>query len=207
MKQNNTENSLVHDFKTLLDRTKGKSIQVTEILQALHGRGYALMLIIIALPFCLPVQIPGFSTPFGLILAFLGLRIAFGHRAWIPGFLLSKTISHEILEKIAAWTIKVTDKLRFLIRTRMVWIVRTPSLHILHGITIAVLAILLALPLPIPLTNILSALPIVLFGLGMLEDDGLMIIIAYILSFICFAFFILLFLLGQSGITYLMDKI
>ena len=38
----------------------------------------------------------------------------------------------------------------------------------------------------------------------MLEDDGLMIIIAYVLSALCFALFIGLFLFGKAGIALLL---
>jgi hypothetical protein len=56
-------------------------------------------MLLFSLPFCQPIQIPGFSTPFGILLAFIGLRIAFGHRVWFPKKLLEKKISYRVLKK------------------------------------------------------------------------------------------------------------
>jgi len=191
-------NSLVVALNRLLNEAKGKSVTVKTILGVLAGRGQAVLLVVFSLPFCLPIQIPGFSTPFGILLAFIGLRIAFGRRAWLPKKLLSYSVSYHTLEKASALTIKLTQKLRFLTSTRLTWIVLARPLHIAHGITIFLLSLLLALPLPIPFSNLLVALPLVAFGLGLLEDDGLLVIVAYILVSLTILFFSSLFLFGSS---------
>lgn len=196
-------NILIEQLEKLLTQAKPDGISVETMLKTLEDKGHAAVLIILSLPFCLPIQIPGASTIFGLLIAFVGLRISFGHRSWLPKTLLEKTISYSALKKINFYTTKVIEKLRFFISTRWVWFIHQPALHIAHGITIALLAGLLALPLPIPLTNIVVALPILAFGLAMLEDDGLLIIIAYVLSFLAFTLFFILFLYGKEGLIYL----
>ena len=200
-------NSLAERLNYLLNQAQEQDISIKTIIDTLAGRGQAVLLILFSLPFCQPIQIPGFSTPFGIVLLFIGLRIAFRHRAWLPKGLLEKKISYRIFKKIASITIKITEKLRFLISTRWIWLVHNPSLHIAHGLTIAMLAILLALPLPIPLTNLLAAYPISAFGLAILEDDGLMIVIAYLLALLCFAVFITLVWFSKEGVSLLFNHL
>lgn len=197
LKMKTRKNSLAERLQYLLDDTKGQDPTFRVIIEHLAKRGLAAVLVLLVLPFCLPIQIPGLSTIFGIILMFIGLRIAFGHRTWIPDMLLDKKISRHTLKKIASVAIKITDKMRFLTSTRLVFIVQNPILHIFHGLAIMILSFLLALPLPIPFTNLFASLPILAFGLGLLEDDGFMIIVAYIFFFICMAVFSSLIFFGN----------
>lgn len=191
------QNSLADRLTDLLSQANGQSVSVKHIIETLAGRGQAALLILIVLPFCQPIQIPGLSTLFGIILLFIGLRIAFGHRTWIPKPLLEKMIPFDTLQRIAGIAIKITDKLRFFTSTRLVGLVWPLPFRIFHGIAIAILAFLLALPLPIPFTNLLTAYPILAFGLGLLDDDGAMIIVAYLLFFVCMAGFASLIFFGN----------
>lgn len=200
-------NTLKTELESLLKYAEKESISLGTIIKFLAGRGHAILLILFSLPLSLPMQIPGFSTPFGLIIAFLGLRIAFGHRIWIPKTVLEKKISYSVLEKIAQFIISISEKMSFLFGARMTWLVKTPTLQICHGLVIFLLGILLALPLPIPLTNLLAAIPALAFGIAFLEDDGVMIIVAYTLSTICFIAFASLIWFGAEGINMLFHKL
>jgi len=182
-------NYLAELLNKLLKDEQDENVSVRVIINALAGRGQAALLILLVLPFCQPIMLPGFSSIFGIISIFIGLRIAFGHRTWVPEKLLEKKIPFSTLKKIAAVAITITDKLRFFTSTRLVYLVNNPILHIFHGLSIALLAFLLALPIPLPFTNLFTAYPILLFGLALLEDDGVMIILAYILFFLCLAAF------------------
>lgn len=190
--------SLKDRLKHLMAQCEQRPVAVRVIVDTLEGRGQAVLLVLLALPFCQPIQIPGFSTPFGIVLIFIGLRIAFGHRTWIPQTLLNHEISYETLEKIAWLAINITDKLSFLTSARWTYLVNNPILRTAHGVSIALMASFLALPLPIPFTNLLTAYPIFFFGLALLEDDGLMIFIAYLLFYICLGVFALLLFFGKE---------
>lgn len=196
------KNILAEELISLLKDAE-KNIDLKTILHKLPGRGHALLLIILSLPFCQPIQIPGFSTPFGLVIAFVGLRIAFGHKMWIPRLLLEAKVSIQLMRKIAYVAIKITNKLSFFTRTRLTFFLNNKYLHIFNGILISTLGLILALPLPIPFTNVFTAMPLLLYGLAMLEDDGLLLIIAYFLTGICCTFFFLLLLLGKEGLDFL----
>ena len=45
---------------------------VDELQAALKGRGVAMLLLLLALPFCL-VPVPGLSTPFGIAVLLIGI--------------------------------------------------------------------------------------------------------------------------------------
>lgn len=196
--------TLKEGLNNLLKTANGNSIKVETILDTLSGKGQAMLLIICALPFSQPLQIPGTAIPFGIILAFIGLRIAFGKRAWLPRTLLDKEVTYPTLEKTVTLALKANSKLQYFSKKRLPIFVETPNIYILHGIVIFILAIILTIPIPIPLTNLLAAIPIVFFGLGILEDDGLMIVIAYIFTLICLSAFFALIWFGKQGLTHIL---
>lgn len=194
-------NSLKEQLNLLVNTSQSENLSIGKILEILGDKGQALLIILFSLPFCQPIQIPGFSTPFGLVLFFIGLKIAFQRPLWLPKTLMQKKIPQKILKKMTTIAIKITEKLQFLISTRCVFLVKNPYLHRIHGLTIAFLAVLLALPLPIPFTNLLAAYPLLFFGLAIIEDDGCMILMSYGLSFVCFIFFLTLLFFGKEALT------
>lgn len=185
--------TLARNLAILLEKSqKSPSLTITEILKILSGKGRSLILIFLSLPFCQPIQIPGFSTPFGIVIAFIGLRIAFGKHLWLPKRLLLKTISSTTIQKIAQKFLHMIQKFRKFIRPRLIWLCKHRALQIPNGLLLFLLGIFLALPLPIPLTNFAAGLSIFLVSLGLLEDDGFFVLIGYLASLLTLMFFILI---------------
>lgn len=191
--------NILSAMQHLLELAKNRtSFKVREIFEILAGKGYPVLLIIFSLPFCLPVQIPGFSTPFGIMLAFLGLRMAFAQAPWWPQWILKKELKSQSVETMANKTIQTIQFLKKVIHPRLSILATHPLAIRLHGLLICLLAILLSLPLPIPFSNMLAASPIFLIGLGLLEEDGLMIIIGDSIALLCFFAFFGLYLLTKA---------
>lgn len=195
-------NLLAETLNKFIDENKESEIPISQLIEKLAGKGQALIVMLFSLPFCLPIQIPGLSTPFGILLIFVGIRISFGHSIWLPNFLIQKKIPQATFKKIAEMIIKVTNKLKFLIWTRLVWLVKNPVLHMLHGITIAFLSFFLALPIPVPFTNLLVAFPLFFFGLALLEDDGLLILFAYFLTILGSIGLFAIFWFGKASLAH-----
>lgn len=199
MKKNENNRTIEDDI--LILQEKGKTlprISIGEILQTLSGRGPPLFVIFLSLPFCQPIQIPGFSAPFGFVIAFIGLEMAFGKYAWLPERILKTTITANALQRITENFLWLLKKMDYWIYPRLGWLCNYPAQKVVNGLLIFVLAILMALPLPMPFSNLIAAWPMVFLGLGLLEDDGLFILIGYLLSMVTFVFFITLFLLVKS---------
>lgn len=189
--------TLEQALQELKKEINGK-VKFGEIVRLLKWRGFPLFLILFSLPFCLPIQIPGTSTPFGIALAFMGLRVAFGKKLWWPKSWLERDVPHETLNKIIDIALKYNSKVHRFIYPRLTFLTENSILHRFHGVLAFMLACLLSLPIPIPFTNMMSAFPLLILGLGLLEDDGLLVIIAYLWAFLTFGFFIGLFLAGKQ---------
>lgn len=190
MGKNKELGSLEKGILLLRREAKNKSISIEKILHLLSGKGRALIVIFLALPFCQPIQIPGFSIPFGIVIAFFGIRMAFGKHVWLPKMVLSKKITPASLQKITKKSLLLVKKMKRVVHPRLNGICRGPYMQMINGLAIFILGIFLALPLPIPLTNLASAWSIFLIALGVLEDDGLLVLAGYLISLLTLSFFV-----------------
>lgn len=158
----------------------GAPLTLNGVFAKTHGQGIYLVIILCCLPFVAPVSIPGFSNVLGPILALIGIRLALGRPPLLPRLLGDRPLP-ESFERVLNGSVKV---LRFLERwvrpRRTIWMCWRAA-RFANGLLLALMAALLALPLPplIPFTNTLPAYAILLLALSMMEDDGWLIWLAY----------------------------
>jgi hypothetical protein len=176
-------------------------LTIDELMHALEGKGHAAIIAVLALPFAQPIQVPGLSMPFGIVLFYSGLRIAFAQKPWLPGWLRMKKIPPATAMALLEGLRKVAKLAEKILHPRWTYFCRAPFPHRMHGILIAFLSILLALPLPIPMSNMLAAIPIVLIALALLEDDGLYLAAGYLAAIPCAVFFTVLFVFGPVAVA------
>lgn len=174
----------------LLQKKSHPSISIGEILNILSEKGQSLIILFFSLPFCQPFQIPGLSTPFGLAIAFIGLKIAFGKYAWLPQRILAKSISSDILQKITEKILWILKYMKGWTYPRFTWLCYFPAFQFINGLLIFILGLLLALPLPTPFSNLIAAWSIMFIGFGLLKDDGVFILIGYFVSLVAFGYFL-----------------
>lgn len=191
----------MESLQLILEMTKeAEEIQFRQIFVALADKQYGALLIVLSLPFCFPIQIPGFSTPFGLMLAFLGMRMALNKKPWWPKWVLDKKVKSVSLVKLVTKTMSVVRYIQKFIHPRLSMLTQNPLFHRFNGILVAILAGILALPLPIPFTNIFSAFPILFIGIGLLEEDGMFVLAGYTIGLAYLSVFIVLFVFGINHI-------
>lgn len=188
---NENDNLTIEEEIALLQK-RGESTSLTlgEIFQILSDKGQSLIVLFLSLPFCQPIQIPGFSTPFGIAIAFIGLKMAVGKYAFLPKSILERPISPQTLKTITEKFLWLLQKMNRWIHPRLTWLCNSPTMQVVNGIIISLLGILLALPLPVPFSNLMAAWSILFIGLGLLKDDGVFILIGYTTSLLTLGFFI-----------------
>jgi hypothetical protein len=187
-------------LQALADSRPAGGFVIRDLFRSLAGRGHAALVIVLSLPFCLPVPFFGLSTVFGGLLAFFGLRIAFGRRPWLPRWIMGKPVHAETLVRLADRMGHLEKRMHGILRPRHTHLCRNRWWHVSHGLTITTMALLLALPLPIPFSNLVAALPILILGLGLLEDDGLFVVLGYVVAWVGLAVFVALVWFSGLGL-------
>lgn len=193
------------DLNDLLAEAAGRSLTIGELEAILQGRGFALFILLFSLPFCAPIAIPMLSIPFGVVIMFLGLRIALGRKPSLPAFILSKRIDYSVLERIIRVGLKLCKWMEKIAKPRMHFLQRWPGMINLIGLGIASGGVQLLLPLPplIPLSNTLPALSVVLLTAGLIERDGVFVVCGYVLNITAWIYFAVMFVLLGDGVRHL----
>jgi hypothetical protein len=184
------------ELAALQARLTGESIQLRTILDALQGRAFELLMIVLVLPFAVPVSVPGMSTPFGIAIAIVAAQLALARLPWLPRRVLEARIPAGFLGKVLAATKGVVAFLERFLRARWPAATRSRTMIALHFGGVIVAALLLAIPLPIPLTNVIPGWAILLLALGLMERDGLFIAAGHLTVVISLVYFALL---GESA--------
>jgi len=198
---------LSEDLEKLLIEAAGRSLTIGELEETLKGRGFALFLMILALPFATPIAVPGLSVPFGIVIIILGTRILFGMKPSLPGFILRRQVPYHFLEKIVGFGLKLCRKMEKIVRPRMHFLQRWPGMINLIGLAITSGGFLLSLPLPplIPFSNMIPAVSVILLTAGLMERDGLLVLFGHLLNVAGWIYFIIMFRLAGHGMTKLWE--
>ena len=174
-----------------------------ELEEILQGRGFGMFLLLLALPFTFPIAIPGLSIPFGIVIMIVGLRIALGRKPSLPGFILRRQVKYALLEKIIGVGLKLSTRLEKVVKPRMHFLQKWPGMINLIGLGIASGGLLLSLPLPplIPFSNTIPALAVLFLTAGMIERDGLLVLIGHFVNLMAWAYFAFMFAAAGHGIN------
>ncbi len=169
-------------------------ISVSDLLDALGDRALAALMFVFAVPNVLPVP-PGTSAVLGAPLIFLAAQLAFGLRPWLPAIIASRSMARAdfgaLVRRVGPWLARAER----LLRPRAIRLA-LPPMEFVIGLVCLLLAIVLALP--IPLGNMLPALAISLLALGLLERDGLWVLAGFAATLVS--------ALLVSGVVYAMVK-
>lgn len=159
----------------VIDSSDG--LTIGEMLDATAAAGFGFVVALLALT---AIPFVGLSTPFGAAIAFIGMQMAIGRaRPWLPKRVRRVRLSVPAIDKIGRWLSKATRWMTHLVRARLPRLCRGGGLG-LAGLGIFVQGLGLALPLPIPGSNLIFLVPILIYAIGLLEDDGLLVLIGHV---------------------------
>lgn len=179
------DHGLKADLDRLLEHAGGGPITLSEMITVMGDRAHAAVILIVASPF-LVIPIPGFSTVIGLLLMLFSIAIAFNAKPWLPGFLANRQLSNQTLTMLVHGADRVLGKAERWFHPRMGFMLHG-GMRFWMGLTMFLLCVALALPIPIPGNNVPPAIGIVMLALGMLERDGLMVLLAHIYNLLLWA--------------------
>jgi hypothetical protein len=163
--------------------TNGAKVSVGEILETIGKRSFGPLLLLAGVLGMTPVSaVPTAPSVIALITILISIQLLFGRDSiWIPRFLQKLSVKAERVRK----TVKVAQKpARFvdkLVRPRLEALTRPMADRL-----VALVCVLVALAVPplelLPLAAFIPSLAIATFGLGLIARDGLVVLIAFVIS-------------------------
>jgi hypothetical protein len=194
---------LSEELLLLQERAKTEQIAVRTVIVTLGARAYSLLLILLALPFITPIPLPGLSTPFGLAIALISLRLTLGQRPWLAKGIQRRVLPPKFFDQLVKFAGKIIAGFEKLLRPRLAVLTDYGWLRQIHAGLMMISGLALLLPLPIPFTNSFPAWVVLLMAGGLLERDGVFVAAAYAM----FAAGVLYVLLLGEAAARLMERI
>jgi hypothetical protein len=150
------------------------TITVSALVQAGGERAFPLLLILLNLPnvvFAPPV-LAGIAA---LPTAMFGAQMMLGRpRLWLPQGVLARSVAASALNRLLARTGPWLDRLEALGRPRLSWAAGDAARRVLGLFAIVAAVIVL---LPVPGTNVLPALALIVMAIAMLRRDGALFLV------------------------------
>ncbi|MGB4191048.1 MAG: exopolysaccharide biosynthesis protein [Rickettsiales bacterium] len=168
-------------FNELVNKAKAKKdISFGEINEHLSERGFAILMILFAIPVMVPI--PGLSTVLGLPLIVFAMQMAMGmEKPFLPKWLSQKKISSAHLIYSIEKSNKYFIKIEKFLHPRLSYFNSSSGEKII-GIISLICSITISLP--IWGGNALPSLGILIMSFGLLGKDGVAVIIGIIVSII-----------------------
>lgn len=159
-------------LQRLVAGTTGERASIGDLFHRIGDRAHYALLILFALPNTLP-GIPGTSAVLGVPLIYLTLQMALGREPWLPRFITNRTIGREALASVVERALPWIEKGERYLHPRLTSLTG-PRTEIAVGALAVVLAVIIMLP--IPFGNMMPALAIIFFALGLMEQDGVWVL-------------------------------
>jgi hypothetical protein len=147
-------------------------IRFASIVYRLNQRAFGFLLVLFALPCCLPGP-PGFMSALGLPILMVAWQMMVGrHKPWLPKALHDRILTQETLNKFIEKSLPPVRAIEKFCRPRLESLVSRRAERVL-GAFLCVLA--LCITLPLPLSNFLPGVASLVLGLALIERDGVVL--------------------------------
>ena len=197
----NSDKTLKETFSNIQRVLPDNGVTLSMVLELLGKESFLILSSFLALPFLAPVSIPGVSTVFGALILLIGISLVLDRPPWLPARLMTHVFP--------------SDKLRTCLSQGLIWIQRLEKIshrripifchgHLMsrvNGLVVVLSALFLMAPLAfIPFSNTLPALAILLLSIGILQHDGVFILLGYLFLVVTLFYFALIALMGAQAI-------
>ncbi|TIX87710.1 exopolysaccharide biosynthesis protein [Rhizobium sp. P44RR-XXIV] len=174
-------------------------ISLGEILYALGRTSMAFTILVLALPPMIPIPGP-FGVVFGTALAIVAVQIAIGRQSiWLPSFLSRRRLSPAAVELMVRYSAPILARVESMVRPGRLAVFTGRTMQWLMSFPIFVLAV--AIALPIPLGNFLPVLALIVISVALIARDGLLVLAALLLSAIAFVATAWLMQMALTGLS------
>ena len=187
-----------HDTDQCLSRTlrevraalRGEQVTLAELLALIGEQGLLLFVMFLMTPFLLPVSIPGVSTVFSLIVILVGLGVATNRLPWLPARLLNHAVAIDRLLPALDKGARLMERVEQFIQPRWLFLTHGPTVNRFNGLMLVLGGVLLLFPLGfVPFSNTFPGIAVLLLAAGLLQRDGLFVVLGYLMLTLTVVYF------------------
>jgi hypothetical protein len=186
-------------LEDIIDQIKGDTITLKELMEHCGRDGMLLICALSTLPFLIPVSVPGVSTVFGAAIVLIGCAVLFNRLPWLPQRIQQKPLDTARLVPALKKGARVVTRLDKWIKSRALYLTSATMLRV-DAAAIILGGLLLMAPFGlIPFSNTAPAVGILFMTLGMIQRDGVFVLLGYLGLVVSIVYFGVLIYLAWSG--------
>ncbi|WP_374389101.1 exopolysaccharide biosynthesis protein [Brevundimonas sp.] len=149
-------------------------LTLQELVSAFGERGFGAMILVLSLLALLPWP-PGGKAIFAVPIILMSLELAFQRNSiWLPRWALRASVSRTAYRSGVSRIMKLIRRVEALTRPRLSYLTGEIA-DVVTGLVCVLLALMMALP--VPFGDMLPGVTLVLFALGMMQRDGVAILL------------------------------
>jgi hypothetical protein len=196
-------------LKTIIANLPPDTVTLAEIRDRLGQDGLLLLTAFLTLVFMIPVSIPGVSTVFGAAILLIGINRLFRCSLWLPQRLQERALPADKLRAGLAGGMVWFHRLERISRPhRLKWLAGQGVVGVANDLALILGAGLLMAPFGlIPFSNTLPALALLLLAIGLLQRDGVCILLGHCANLATIVYFGVLIAGGGVAIRELLRGI
>lgn len=161
-------------LEDLVEAFPGDRVSVGELVDRLDSRAHGVLLLVLALPMCIP-NVPGISTIFGVLMLAPALQLVLGSRRLVlPKNVRAWEIDCGALRHTLRMATPTLKRVEYLIKPRWSRLTRFP---LTIGVGLQTLLMAFILILPIPFANWPPGMTVAMTALALLQRDGLLMLL------------------------------
>jgi hypothetical protein len=192
--------SLSQTLRDLIRSIDGPTVTLRELMDKIGEQGLLLVCAIAALPFLIPVSIPGVSTVFGAAIILVSIAITLNRLPWLPRRILDRRLETQKLLPALEKGANVVSRLDRFLKPRLEALTTGAVANRLNGMAITLAGVLLMFPLGfVPFSNTLPGVAILLLAAGMLQRDGCVVFAGHLFNLFTIIYFAVLGYLAFSA--------
>jgi len=163
----------------LAAESQNEAVTLGWVLAQLNERAFGLFLLVLALPCCIPF-LYGIPQVVALPLMFVAAQILLGRRVpWLPTRLAARSVASAELRTLADRAGPWLRKIEAVSRPRLGFLTRAPMDRVVGAALVLFSASILV---PLPGTNTVPGIAVVVVAMGLLQRDGILVILGALLG-------------------------
>ncbi|HWL28952.1 MAG TPA: exopolysaccharide biosynthesis protein [Burkholderiaceae bacterium] len=189
MQFNDTTTSLSSTLTRTIDAIQGETVSLRELMASIGEQGLLLLCALATLPFLIPVSIPGVSTVFGAAIVLLAVAITLNRMPWLPEKILDRELDAQKLLPALRKGVRIVSRIDAWVRPRASQMT-AKHMTVINGCVLVFGGLLLMAPFGlIPFSNTAPAVGILLLAIGMIQRDGVFVILGYLSTILTVIYF------------------
>jgi hypothetical protein len=188
-------------LRSLVRSLPRTGITLSELIQRVGNDGLLILVALLTLVFLIPVSIPGVSTVFGAAILLISVSRLLRRDLWIPSTLEHRVIGTRKLRPLLRKALSWLKKIEYVSRpNRMGWLAADGAMGTLNSMALILGAVLLMMPFGlIPFSNTFPAVAILLLAIGLLQKDGVSVLLGHVSNVVTIIYFGVL--IGGGGLA------